>query len=660
MSRAPTPRSFLARKPARHEVRPVHGPFHPRFRYLAATTWARKRRSPAALRRTPRRCTLMAMPDSERLTTVNASRSFLPSENFAPTQQLGLALEPAPPPLRGMRVAVVADGAVPRVSAEILATLGAEITPVWRTDPSPASPASSRSATRAGRSAERWQAEPTARPAWETCTEADLLLLPAPGRAADRVAAVVPWLDWRPGMPIPVSTKSPDLDPYLNHPPDFVCCSDAAAGREASVDCTRRTFAHGWESVFCAGLESAIAALAALLRGSPESCAQALDGGPAPLDEPLYACSGRTPGTVTSPFFALLPAADGWVSASLLGDWTTLAHWAASEGASPWLTTPELESLPHRRSAARELFAELARWTQRYPAQWLTERAQLLRLPWAAVRPLAALRQDIHLRARDLIAPRAGAAEPAVQRAPLLFWRLPTAASGTAAPRDTPFPARGAAPRNAPLAGCKVLDFTWAVAGPLATLILSSLGASVHRVSHPSAVTQEFDAALAQWLATGKCTEFLDLSSPRARKELWQRAVRGADVMIDNFSPRVMEQWGFHPAHLLSEHPRCIVVRMPAFGLSGPYRDWVGFGPTLEAWSGYTASLGHLAFALASRFPVAFSDLLAALWAVLGVLAATVAQRRTGAGALVEVSQFDCLAFLLLSHPDLPALAIPR
>lgn len=411
-----------------------------------------------------------------------------------------------------------------------------------------------------------------------------------------------------------------------------------------------------WRNALAAAIRAAIAALTSLLATRFRRPDPSLDlGSVASAEQSLFASA---PWCTPSSLFAHLPAVDGAVSASLLGDWTTLAAWAVSEGAPPELAHERWHLLEARRQAAATLFAQLGSWTQNRTAGELTERAQLLRLPWAAVRTVSEAVQDRQLQAREFFSHVRASDGPvwSVPRSPVRFWEAVGLRSGTPrfprserSTRTTPRTAhawkKGPRP-GAPLSGLRVIDFTWAVAGPLATRILAGLGAQVLHIV-PLTQRVEFDERIAAWLAEGKEALPLDLSTARGRA-IASEAIDSAHVVIDNFSPRVMEQWQLGPAALLARVPRLVVVRMPAFGLDGPDRNWVGFGPTLEAWSGYARIFEAAKVAArATLLGAADSDVLNGLFAALGTLAALLAREVRGSGMLVEAAQFEGVSFAL-------------
>ena len=159
---------------------------------------------------------------------------------------------------------------------------------------------------------------------------------------------------------------------------------------------------------------------------------------------------------------------------------------------------------------------------------------------------------------------------------------------------------------NLPLAGIRIIDATAWWAGPSSTHILAALGAEVihlESVQHPDGARMTAGAFMdqpswwersAMFLATNanKKGLTLDLSSPRGR-ELFFRLVEKADIVVENFSPRVFENFGITWEALSSVNPRLIMTRMPAFGLDGPWRDNVGFAQTMEQMTGMAWVTGH-------------------------------------------------------------------
>ena len=216
-------------------------------------------------------------------------------------------------------------------------------------------------------------------------------------------------------------------------------------------------------------------------------------------------------------------------------------------------------------------------------------------------------------------------------------------------PRDSKPRSRAAA---APLAGVRVVDFTAFWAGPAASNSLAAFGADVIKVEsiqRPDGIrysggmrTDVDDWWEYGWvfhaMNTNKRSVTLDLQSEDGLA-LVRELVRQADVVIENFSPRVMDQFGLGADALLELNPAAVVVRMPAFGLTGPWRDRVGFAPTMEQIAGLAWVTG-----LPDGPPVAprgACDPLAGAHAAFATLAALEFADRTGRGQLVEVPMIE-------------------
>jgi benzylsuccinate CoA-transferase BbsF subunit len=197
-----------------------------------------------------------------------------------------------------------------------------------------------------------------------------------------------------------------------------------------------------------------------------------------------------------------------------------------------------------------------------------------------------------------------------------------------------------------PLDGVRVLDFTWVVAGPVTTRILADLGADVIKVERR--VSMDFGdrrGGMSGTLMRGKRALVLDLNDARAL-ELARRLACACDVVVDNFSARVMTNLGLDYETLSQRRADIICVRMTGFGLTGPNRDHVSYGPTLQALTGYTLLMGEPDGPPAG-FGYSYSDLAGGNLGALAVLAALWYRRRTGRGQLVDLAQLEAVASLL-------------
>lgn len=384
-----------------------------------------------------------------------------------------------------------------------------------------------------------------------------------------------------------------------------------------------------------------------------------------------------------SRYFRIGRCRDGFVLHSTIGDWTTLAGWVAMDGEAFDLFDPRWEDPAPRKEHCEHLFDCLDRWAVNHTVAELIEGAELRRLPYAEVRRPEAIAHDPQLAARGFSQrlattasgdvpfpgppllmsrtplairrppPRLGEHDDEVRRDPA--WSSPREPSRQSSPEPTrefasDDTARAHAIENTDarrvLDGTLVLDFTWVVAGPVATRILADQGARVVKVERRDAM--DFGhrrGGLTGNLNRGKQSIVLNLADPRGL-ELVRALVRRADVVIDNFSARVMRNWGLDYDGLRALNSEVIAVAMTGFGLTGPAREQVSYGPTLQALLGFPF-LMQLDEKKPAGWGYSWSDMLGGMMGALATIAALWHRTRTGEGQLVDVGQYGNLAALL-------------
>ena len=205
-----------------------------------------------------------------------------------------------------------------------------------------------------------------------------------------------------------------------------------------------------------------------------------------------------------------------------------------------------------------------------------------------------------------------------------------------------------------PLSGIRVLDLTTAVAGPVAAILLGALGAEVLRVETPwarprtPATSQPYRGhgpdepwnrdARANELAINKRSVALNLTTTAGR-ETFLDLVECSDVVLENYSPRVMGNFGLEWEALSQRNPNIIYVAMPAFGKSGPWGDRISYGPGIDAMSGMSWLTGYV-----DGSPLKpgnfYCDQNAGLHAALSTVAAIMARCRVG-GQTVELAMLE-------------------
>ena len=197
------------------------------------------------------------------------------------------------------------------------------------------------------------------------------------------------------------------------------------------------------------------------------------------------------------------------------------------------------------------------------------------------------------------------------------------------------------------LAGIRVLDFTWVLAGPFATRILADFGAEVIKVqSLKTAKSPEsnLNGYFNTW-NRNKRSITLDMSHPEAR-DLIVRLAGISDVVIENFAPRVMVNWGLTYEKLKEANQKIIMVSMSAMGQSGPWKDYVAFGPALQALSGLTY-LSSFDDKQPLGLGYAYGDHVIGLYGALAVLAALDNRFRTDQGQYIDLSGYEALCTLM-------------
>jgi crotonobetainyl-CoA:carnitine CoA-transferase CaiB-like acyl-CoA transferase len=281
---------------------------------------------------------------------------------------------------------------------------------------------------------------------------------------------------------------------------------------------------------------------------------------------------------------------------------------------------PELARPDARWRRMDEWNALVRAWTTQHTTAEVVERAALLRIPVAPVQDGRQVTEHPHFIARgvfvknpdgDFVQPRPPYQMDGAGLRPLA--PPPRLGADDALPAPPPRERRNPRPPPAagsgaplPLAGLRVLDATAWWAGPSATGMLAALGADVihlESVSRPDGMRMAGGAFIEKpgWWERGalflgananKRGLTLDLADARGLA-LVKRLLARCDVFVENYSPRVVENFGLDWEAVRASNPRLVMVRMPAFGLDGPWRNHVGFAQTMEQISGLAWLTGH-------------------------------------------------------------------
>jgi crotonobetainyl-CoA:carnitine CoA-transferase CaiB-like acyl-CoA transferase len=197
------------------------------------------------------------------------------------------------------------------------------------------------------------------------------------------------------------------------------------------------------------------------------------------------------------------------------------------------------------------------------------------------------------------------------------------------------------------LTGLRVLDFTWILAGPFAARILADFGAEVIKVQSKKTATGAEDN-LKGYFNTwnrNKRSITLDMDYPEAR-EIVLKLTERCDVVMENFSPRVMANWGLNYEKLRVVKPDLIMASISGMGQTGPWKDYVAYGPTLQALSGLTY-LSSFSEEEPLGLGYAHADSISGLYAAFAVLAALEYRDRTGQGQYIDLSEYEAICTMM-------------
>jgi crotonobetainyl-CoA:carnitine CoA-transferase CaiB-like acyl-CoA transferase len=206
-------------------------------------------------------------------------------------------------------------------------------------------------------------------------------------------------------------------------------------------------------------------------------------------------------------------------------------------------------------------------------------------------------------------------------------------------------------PGHLPLAGVRVVEFSHIVMGPACGVVLADLGADVVKVEPPNGgdKTRHLAGAAAGVFATyarNKRSLAADVRTPDGLA-LVRRLVAQADVLIENFRPGALDAVGLDYATLGEETPRLIYCSLKGF-LAGPYEHRVALDEVVQMMGGLAYMTGPPGQPL--RAGASVNDLMGAVFAVAGVVAALYERERTGRGRLVKAGLFENNAFLVAQH----------
>ena len=338
------------------------------------------------------------------------------------------------------------------------------------------------------------------------------------------------------------------------------------------------------------------------------------------------------------------PASDGWIGYNLASarnheDFLVLIE------RPDWLADEQMRTFRGRYARMAEWTEAVRSWTRRHTVRECVEAAEPFRIPAAPVHNGQTILVDEQTTAREFYE-RHPDGDFMAPKPPFLFdgVRPERAKHGTPAVRSRPAPSEGL-----PFAGLRVLDLgTWWV-GAYVGSALGAFGADVIKVES----TRRIDGSRTMggvptsrdhWWECGnfylganfdKRNVTLDLTRSEGRA-LLIRMIEHADVLLENFAPRVLEAAGLDWDAVHRINPRLVMLRMPAFGLTGPRREMVGYAQTVEQFSGLCWRTGYPDGDPTN--PQGPADPMGGANSFFALAAALIHSRATGEGMLVEAA----------------------
>jgi crotonobetainyl-CoA:carnitine CoA-transferase CaiB-like acyl-CoA transferase len=335
-----------------------------------------------------------------------------------------------------------------------------------------------------------------------------------------------------------------------------------------------------------------------------------------------------TPGTAV---VSLLPCRDGWIAVSAREN-RQWERWTALIGGS-WAGDLRLTSRSDREREWEWLYPLMAERTRPHLKADLVRMAQEAGVPCLPLGTAAELLQSPQFAARGFFT---DCELPSGSRIRVpgrpYQWRA------GAPPAVVPQPAGSGGEHDPgmPLAGVRVVDFSWVLSGPICTKYLAALGAEVIKIE--TRARPDLSTRNPAWEAVnlGKRSFTVDLKTEEGRI-LVSQLVAKSDIVVENFSTGVMERLGFGYTELQALNPGIIVASSSSFGRTGPDRSQVAYGTLIQCFTGW---------AQLSSYPDEVPRSAGGVWAdpLLGVLETTLVlaalwrRAQTGAGCYLDVS----------------------
>jgi CoA:oxalate CoA-transferase len=204
-----------------------------------------------------------------------------------------------------------------------------------------------------------------------------------------------------------------------------------------------------------------------------------------------------------------------------------------------------------------------------------------------------------------------------------------------------------------PLSGITILDLTWVLSGPYASMVLCDLGAEVIKLERPprgdvartTLPVKNGESGYFFSINRGKKSMSIDIAKPEG-KELFLSLIENVDVVMENFTPGTMDRLGLGYETLRQRNPRLIYAATSGFGQTGPDRLRPALDIVVQGMGGVMSITGYPGGPPA-RPGLSLGDIAGGLFTAIGVLAALQERERSGEGQMVDISMLDCQVAIL-------------
>ena len=204
-----------------------------------------------------------------------------------------------------------------------------------------------------------------------------------------------------------------------------------------------------------------------------------------------------------------------------------------------------------------------------------------------------------------------------------------------------------------PLKGVKILDLSWVLSGPLATMVLGDLGAEVIKLERPEAGDLArgngpfIDGESSYFLSLnrGKKSLTIDLQTSRG-KQLFLELTKTVDAVVENFVPGTMKRLGLDYEAVEKENPGIIYASISGFGQTGPFAQTRALDVIIQAMGGIMSITGE-SDGPPLRPGASLGDITAGLFAAIGIVSALFERQQSGRGQMLDISMLDCQVAIL-------------